>query len=179
MIKIIIILGESGSGKSTIEKALKSFSYEKIISYTTREPRNNEIDGADYHFISKKEFNKLSEKNFFAEVGCYRGWYYGSASEDCTDKKVAVLTPHGMRQLKKVDNLKIYSFYIKVPRRDRLIKLLQRGDDIEEAYRRSVSDIGMFDGIEDEVDHIIDNNGYDKTPLELASIIHILSQEEK
>ena len=43
-----------------------------------------------------------------------------------------------------------------------MIKILQRGDNIEEAYRRSLSDVGMFDGIADEVDFVIDNAGYEK-----------------
>lgn len=52
------------------------------------------------------------------------------------------------------------SFYIKVPRRDRLIKILQRGDDIDEAIRRNQSDVGQYDGIEDEVDYVVENDGY-------------------
>ena len=84
---------------------------------------------------------------------------------------IAVLTPHGLRQISKIDGINVVSFYIKVPRRDRLIKLLQRGDSIEEAYRRSLSDVGQFDGIEDEVDHVIDNYGYEKSIEEMANEI--------
>ena len=68
----------------------------------------------------------------------YRGWYYGTAAEDCTDDKLAILTPHGLRQIKQLPNLNIVSFYIDVPRRDRLIKILERGDDIEEAKRHGI-----------------------------------------
>ena len=64
------------------------------------------------------------------------------------------------------------SFYINVPRRDRLIKLLQRGDSIEEAYRRSLSDVGQFDGIEDEVDFVVDNEGYVRPIAEMAQTIY-------
>ena len=42
-------------------------------------------------------------------------------------------------------------------------QILQRGDDIEEAYRRSLSDVGQYDGIEDEVDFVVRNDGYEKT----------------
>ena len=175
MINILILLGESASGKSTIERELcNTYGLKKIISYTTRNPRDGEKDGVDYHFVSKEKFHKLQLNNFFAEIGCYRDWYYGSAVEDCTDDKVAVLTPHGFRQMKAIDGLNVNSFYIDVPRRDRLIKILQRGDSIEEAYRRSVSDCGMFDGISDEVDYVIENDGYHKTPMEIASVIAML-----
>lgn len=171
---MIVLVGASASGKSSIERCLvNDFGYKKIVSYTTRQPREGEVDGLDYHFISVEQFEVLKEQGFFAEVATYNNWHYGTAKEDCTDDKVAVLTPHGLRQLKKIDGLNITSFYINVPRRDRLIKLLQRGDSIEESYRRNVSDVGMFDGVEDEVNFVINNDGYKKSVIEMATEVHI------
>ena len=95
----------------------------------------------------------------------------GIGKKDCKDNKVIVITPHGLRSLKKFKELNIIAVYIKIPRRDRFIKILQRGDDIEESYSRNVLDIGMFDGIEDEVDFVIDNRGYLKTPNEICNEI--------
>ena len=166
---MIVLVGESASGKSSIEKYLvDNYGYSKVISYTTRNPRPNEVNGVDYHFVSVEEFAKLKEQGFFAETAVYNNWHYGTAKEDCTDDKIAVLTPHGLRQISKVDGVTAVSFYINVPRRDRLIKILQRGDDIEEAYRRSLSDVGQFDGIEDEVDYVINNEGYKKSIKEMS-----------
>ena len=166
---MIVLVGESASGKSSIERYLvDNYGYSKVVSYTTRSPRPNEVDGVDYHFVSIEEFTKLKEQGFFAETAVYNNWYYGTAKEDCTDDKIAVLTPHGLRQISKVDGITTISFYINVPRRDRLIKILQRGDDIEEAYRRSLSDVGQFDGIEDEVDYVINNEGYNKSIEEMS-----------
>lgn len=166
---MIVLVGESASGKSSIEKYLvDNYGYSKVISYTTRNPRPNEVDGVDYHFINVEEFMKLKERGFFAETAVYNNWHYGTAREDCTDDKIAVLTPHGLRQIAKVDGINAVSFYINVPRRDRLIKILQRGDDIEEAYRRSLSDVGQFDGIEDEVNYVINNEGYQKSIEEMS-----------
>jgi guanylate kinase len=179
---MIVLIGESASGKSTIEKELVRRGYSKIVTYTTRSPRLNEIDGIDYHFITEEEFHKLESQGFFAELATYNGWNYGTAKEDCTDNKVCVLTPHGFRQINKIKGLDIHSFYISVCRRERLIRLLTRGDDIEEAYRRSLSDVGMFDGIIDEVDHIIFNDarylGGIKTPRELTDEILDLLNED-
>ena len=167
---MIVLVGESASGKSSIEKYLvDNYGYNKVVSYTTRSPRPNEVDGVDYHFISVGQFLNLKENGFFAETAMYNNWYYGTAKEDCTDDKIAVLTPHGLRQISKVDGINAISFYINVPRRDRLIKILQRGDDIEEAYRRSLSDVGQFDGIEDEVDYVINNEGYTKSIEEMSN----------
>lgn len=172
---MIVLVGESASGKSSIERNLvDNYGYKKIVSYTTRQPRQGEIDGIDYHYISESQFIKLQKEEFFAEIGEYNGWHYGTAKNDCTSDKVAVVTPHGLRQLKKIPNLDISAFYINVPRRDRLIKILQRGDNIEEAYRRSLSDVGQFDGIADEVDYIIDNKNYTKNIDEMTK--EVLSQ---
>lgn len=177
---MVILVGESASGKSTIEKALvKNYGFQKVISYTTRPPRKGEFDGIDYHFITDEQFKKLQSENFFAEIGKYRDWYYGSSVLDCKkDGMVAVLTPHGLRQMKKIDGLDITSFYINIPRRDRMIKILQRGDNIDECYRRSTSDQGQFDGIEDEVDYILNNEGYKETADETADkIMKILNNQ--
>ena len=166
---MIVLVGESASGKSSIEKNLvDNYGYKKIVSYTTRQPRQGEVDGIDYHYISESQFIKLQKEGYFAEVGEYNGWHYGTAKNDCTSDKVAVVTPHGLRQLAKIPNLDIYAFYINVPRRDRLIKILQRGDNIEEAYRRSLSDVGQFDGISDEVDYIVNNKNYIKSIDEMT-----------
>lgn len=170
---MIVLVGESAAGKSSIEKCLvESHGYKKITSYTTRDPRHNEVDGVDYYFITVEKFKELKEIDFFAETAVYNDWNYGVAKEDCTDDKVAVLTPHGLRQVSKIDGINITSFYINVPRRDRLVKILQRGDNIDECYRRNLSDVGQFDGIEDEVDFVIINDGYEKSVEEIAEEIY-------
>lgn len=176
---MIVLLGESASGKSTIEKVLADkYGYKKLVSYTTRRPRDGEVDGADYHFISKEEFIKRYDSGFFAETGNYNGWFYGTAKEQYCENTVCVLTPHGLRQIKRAfgedEKIKVKSFYINVPRRDRLIKILQRGDDIEESIRRNQSDVGQYDGIEDEVDFVLHNNDYIYSPADLAFTINEL-----
>lgn len=169
---MICLVGESASGKSTIERILvNKYGYEKIVTYTTRPPRPKEVDGIDYHFVSNKDFLSMEANNEFAETATYNGWHYGTAKKDCLNNKVIVVTPHGLRQLKKIPGLNIVSFYINVPRRDRLIKILQRGDNVEEAYRRSLSDVGQYDGISDEVDRVIHNPEYQVGADILAAVI--------
>ena len=157
MINIIILLGESASGKSTIENKLVKKGYKKIVSYTTREMRKGEEDGVDYHFISNQDFlNKLS-CGFFAENVSYGGWKYGIAIEDCKDDTIVVVEPCGLRQLKQMKNISINSFYIKVEERTRLIRLVKRGDNLMEIFRRIFSDQGVFQQIEREVNYTIYN----------------------
>src|ERR1700694_2735089 len=77
---VFIISAPSGSGKSTLVGRLfrdvpgLSFS----VSYTTREPRGNEVDGVDYHFISREEFARRLDNNEFLEHANVFGNYYGT-----------------------------------------------------------------------------------------------------
>lgn len=181
---MIVIVGESASGKTTLANNLAAHDgkYKKIVTYTTRPKRDGERDGVDYHFVTESTFEELSKRQFFAEVNQYRNWKYGTAIADCVDtnETVAVLTPAGLRALKK-QGVKTLSVYLYTDRRSRLVQCLNRGDDIEEAYRRSLSDVGQFDGVESEVDYIIDNNNFhmkqNDTLRCLLQIIH--DHEEK
>lgn len=159
---MIVILGESASGKTTL---LKKFieanpQYHKIVTYTTRPMRKGEVDGVDYHFITKDTFDELVKRDFFVEHAKYREWSYGTAKADCESQNtVAILTPAGFRALKRL-GYDITSIYVYVDRRSRLINILSRGDNIDEAYRRNLSDVGQFDEITQEVDYVIDNTGF-------------------
>lgn len=171
---MIILVGEAASGKSTIEKILsEKYGYEKTVSYTTRPSRVDEINGVDYYFISMEEYTEKFNSGFFVETGNYNGWFYGTTEEQYRDNTVCVLTPHGLRQLKKNmgKNLEIHSFYIKVPRRDRLMKTLELCDSVDEAIRRNQADVGQYDGIEDEVDYVLHNRGYFNEPENMAEWI--------
>lgn len=55
----IVLIGASGSGKSTIENELNNHGFRKIVSYTTREPRDSEKNGKDYWFVTKDTFKDM------------------------------------------------------------------------------------------------------------------------
>ena len=152
--------------------------FRKIVTYTTRPMRDGEKDGVNYHFVSEATFAELSNRGFFVEENTYRDWHYGTAKCDCENAtdKVAVLTPAGLRALRR-ENIKTTSVYLFVDRRSRLIQNLQRGDNIEEAYRRNLSDAGQFDGIVDEVDFVIDNTEYHMKPEQTLSCLKAIIDE--
>lgn len=156
MINIIVLVGESASGKSSIEKEMTNRGYKRVISYTSRPRRENEVDGIDYHYITKEEFKVKIKEGFFAEHTCYRDWLYGSSKQDCTNDKIIVTNPHGLRQLRKLPEINITAFYIKTDERTRFIRMLKRGDEIFECIRRIFSDQGVFQNIEEDCDHVID-----------------------
>ena len=79
--KLIIFTGPSGVGKGTIladffKKVDNNIVYS--ISNTTRQPRDGEINGMHYFFISTGEFEKMIKENMFLEYACYSGNYYGT-----------------------------------------------------------------------------------------------------
>lgn len=170
---ILIIAGESASGKTTLAKRIADDNinnFSRIITYTTRPQREGEINDIDYRFVTDEVFNNMIKQGSFVEYTNYRGWQYGTAINfGKDDNKVVVLNPTGVRAFKRYVQehpelgLDIYIVYLKVDRRSRLIKLLERGDDIEEAYRRSVSDEGQFAEFEREVDLVINNEKYSKS----------------
>ena len=82
---IYLIVGASGSGKSTIGKILEEQGIPQLVSFTTRQKRKGEIDGQDYHFITQEKFEALSEKSI-AEKTEYNGNYYGLTKREVSDK---------------------------------------------------------------------------------------------
>lgn len=82
--RLIVITGPSGVGKTTLLKRLLKGHKKEItfsVSYTSREPRINEIDGVDYFFITKEEFEKEIKENKFLEYALVHGNFYGTSRE--------------------------------------------------------------------------------------------------
>lgn len=166
---IIVLIGASGSGKSTIENILSTkYGYERIISYTTRSPRNNEKNGEDYFFINNETFEDMINSELFAEFDEYsQNRMYGTLISDYVDgNKVVVLTPNGFRRIKnnyKFDN--IFSVLIDTNIGTRIKRYIDRCgvdkfnyDDKNEIAARVERDFGMFLGMEKEVDLVVHNN---------------------
>ena len=79
---IIVLSSPSGAGKTTIVKKLSLKENFKIsISYTTRIPRINEINGKDYYFITKHDFDKLIENDELLEYAKVFNNFYGSSTK--------------------------------------------------------------------------------------------------
>jgi len=91
--KLIVISGPSGSGKSTVLKQVFAKSSAPLtfsVSATTRPPRQGEVDGRDYHFVSDEEFSRRREQGDFLE--CFQlfgdhehsGRWYGTLRDEVT-----------------------------------------------------------------------------------------------
>lgn len=82
--KIILLSGPSGSGKGTIVNEFKKMYEDKIylsVSATTRSPREGEIDGVSYYFISKEDFKQRIKENRMLEYAEFCGNFYGTPAE--------------------------------------------------------------------------------------------------
>jgi guanylate kinase len=107
----------------------------------------------------------------------YNSWHYGIAKKDCKNNKVAVVETSGFRQLKSDSSLKIISFFIDVEERERVIRMMKRGDNVMESFRRIISDQGMFSGIKREVDYVIPNPN-EKLDIAVNSILDIIKENK-
>lgn len=104
MYNIIAFLGPSASGKTTLQKHL---GFDKIVTYTTRLPREGEENGVAYHFTDKNTIIDMYEQGLLLEYTEYYGYYYGtdikSIERTIIENKVAsiVVDVHGAKVLKE------------------------------------------------------------------------------
>jgi len=120
---ILILSSPSGAGKTTLAKKIEeSDSNFKIsVSYTTRTPRFNEIDGVDYNFVSVDKFQELSKHNKFLEQAKVFGNYYGTLKRPIEDNLVQGkdylfdIDWQGTEQVKKIMPLDIVPIFILPP----------------------------------------------------------------
>ena len=84
MSKPVVFVGPSGIGKNTIINKLRELYPDRFaysISHTTREPREGEIDGVHYHFVSREKFEQMIQNKKLLEYAEVHGNYYGTSFE--------------------------------------------------------------------------------------------------
>ena len=176
---IIVLVGKTASGKTTVANELcKNHGYKRIITYTTRPMRENEVQDVDYHFISDEQFNKMVENNEFTEYKRYNTahgvWSYGSVitseqelSDDCY---VIILTPQGLRDLSKKMSQYI-AFYLNVSFESQLERLKKRGDEEQQIIKRLQNDAKDFENVFDIVDYNFYTDVLSSSPQRVANMI--------
>ena len=112
---LFVLSSPSGAGKSSISKYIltKDKHLHLSVSFTTRKKRNEEISGKDYNFISKSDFQKKVNQDYFLEWAEVFGNYYGTP-KDTVQKSISngvdVLFDidwQGTQQLKQIKNCKL------------------------------------------------------------------------
>lgn len=117
---VIVISGPSGSGKSTVIDALckADETLQESVSVTTRKPRRNEVDGVDYHFRSKSEFDKHVAQGSFLEWAEYGGNFYGTlkseiaAAHEAEKDVILEIEVNGASQIRSQDFSPARSLFI-------------------------------------------------------------------
>ncbi len=121
---IFIISGPSAVGKSSIVDEIlriKKISLQKIVTYTTRAIRHNEIDGIDYNFMNMDAFLYHQSRGDFIESSEIYGNYYGimlstiSEEIDKGNNLLVVINWEGYLKIKKIFNKNVFGFFITPP----------------------------------------------------------------
>ena len=177
---LFVVSSPSGGGKGTlIRRVLQlvpDLSYS--VSYTTRPPRNGEMEGRDYFFINREVFEQMVSANEFLEWACVHGNLYGTAR-----RQVATETTSGVDIVLEVDvqgaesirklMLDAVSIFILPPSYEILKeRLIARGTDtpeeLEVRLRNAPEELRQFSCF----DYVIINDDADRAATQLAAIVH-------
>ena len=182
---MFVLSSPSGAGKTTLTKKLaaNNTNFTISISHTTREPRPNEINGKDYYFINKEEFNSLIKGNNFFEYANIFDNYYGTLKDPVLKflslgKDVLFdIDWQGTQQLQKIKNLSIVAFFVLPPNikvlKNRLA-LRHKGQEklIEQRMKKFNEEVSHWN----EYDYVVVN---DDLELCYNQILNIIMSEIK
>lgn len=183
--KLIIFTGPSGVGKGTMladffKRVDNNIVYS--ISNTTRNPRDGEINGMHYFFISKEEFETMIENNQFLEYACYSGNYYGT-NKKFVDEKIAQgksvlleIELQGALQVMK-NYPEAVTIFIKPPTFEELENRLRgRHTETEEAIQKRLNAAKEELNNANKFHYVIEN---DKVEIAVDELLEIYNKETK
>ncbi|TPR54727.1 guanylate kinase [Metamycoplasma neophronis] len=197
--KLIIFAGPSGVGKGTVEKPLfddKSLKLKLSVSMTTRKPREGEVDGVHYYFVSKQTFDACLADNRLIEYSLHFDNYYGTLYSEitriCEQGKIPFLEieTNGAKQIidfytKQGKQDEICSIFLMPPSFKELEKRIEgRKTESEELIAKRLSKAQEEIGYSTLFQYVVINNDVEKTANEIKEIIkkefsEVLNAEEE
>ena len=164
--------------KQQLQKIQQKYQSFKIsVSHTTRKPRSNEVDGVDYHFISKNEFEKLIKDQKFYEYAKIFDNYYGTLKQNVDEliKKNDIIFDidwQGTKQLSKYKNLDLIKIYLLPPNKDELKKRLVRrnqnsDEEVDKRFKAFDEDIKHWQ----DYDYVLINENLENCYKQIEKII--------
>jgi guanylate kinase len=179
MSKVFVITGPSGVGKGTLISRLleRVPNLTLSVSATTREPREGEVDGREYHFLSTEEFERRMDADDFLEFATYSGNRYGtlrSEVERCVaagHSVVLEIEVQGAQQVRAAMPESVQIF-IAPPDPSQLRSRLEgRGTDSPDAIDSRLETAELELAVQGDFDHRVVNDELDRAAAELEEIV--------
>ncbi len=175
---VLVVCAPSGAGKTTLIKRLReefpNFGYS--ISYTTRMPREGEVNGKDYHFVSVNEFKEKKDSSFFAEWAKVHGNAYGTPLQETMDilnsgkDLIFDVDVQGAAQLRLTLPSAVYIFILPPSVAELRRRLNNRGSNTQSQIDQRVSN-AIYEMHEAHLfDHLIVNDDLEKAYDQLRSV---------
>ena len=179
---LVLLSGVSGAGKDTIKKELikRMDNVISMPSYTDRKPREGEIDGKIYNFITTEEFETKIKENEFYEYSVHHEHYYGTSQkildEAMKSGKIIVkdIEVNGTENLLNLfkDDLDMVTIFLRVPKEELRRRLEHR---VEKASIKEIElRLNRFDYEESKIgiyDYVLKNDNLEKTVQIIMTII--------
>ena len=177
---LVIISGPSGVGKGTVRKALFEMEGHDLvysISMTTRKPREGEVDGVDYFFVSEEEFERRIKEGKFLEYAKFVGNYYGTP-RDKIDQQLAngkevvlEIEVQGANQVRQKAPDGVFIF-IAPPNKEALYKrLLRRGTENPKSIHKRMDKANREFPLAHQYDYIVVNDEVTNAADRIMAII--------
>lgn len=176
---IFIVVAPSGAGKTSLVAALLQAEpgVELSVSYTTRAPRDGEVDGKSYHFVDRTAFEGMIAAGDFLEYAEVYGNYYGTSARWLRERLAAgrdillEIDWQGARQVRKVfgDAVAVFILPPSLPVLE--ARLRGRATDSEDVIQRRLSEARMEIDQVAEYDYLIVNDDFEQARLDLISVI--------
>ena len=176
---LIIVSAPSGCGKSTVVHALmeQRDTLRFSVSATTRKMREGEVDGVDYYFVSREEFERMIEENAFLEHAEYVGNCYGTPRE-AVERQLREgfdvyldIDVQGALQVKKLRPETLMIFLMPPSMEELERRLVTRGTNTPEEIRDRLAAAERECACRDQFDYVVVNDVVERAVKEISGLI--------
>ena len=176
--RLIVFSAPSGCGKGTmLREILRDENFYISVSATTREPREGEVDGVDYHFISREEFQNLIDNNGMLEYAEYCDNLYGTPVKEVKEQLdkgrnvILEIEVKGAMKIRKLCPEALFIFVVPPSLKELDRRLRKRGTETEEVIIQRVKRAAEEIPYAVKYDYIIVNDGLEEAVEDFRSIV--------